>query len=224
MKRSSYHNNEERRGWLMAKKNYAYINKDMLIWARGKTPFSSTIDVETQLKTIKAEKLERWEKGEELPSITEAKKLASLYKVPLACFFLSSPPEKSPKKYVDRRTYGDTVYRETSYDLWKEIERITDNRKIMLDFADEQLSFKKIPIFDDHSSVKDIAAAMRSYLGIEPPYRTKSLYKNNAFNYFRNVFENNGIIVAQVTNVSLSEMKGISIYFDSYPIIAVNNK
>lgn len=70
----------------MAKKNYAYINKDMLIWARGETPFATTSDVEAQQKGIKAEKLELWERGEELPSITEAKKLAS--------FFLSAPPER----------------------------------------------------------------------------------------------------------------------------------
>ena len=208
----------------MAKKNYAYINKDMLIWARGETPFSSYTDVELQIKTIKAKKLESWEKGEELPSVTEAKKLASLYKVPFACFFLSAPPEKSPKKYVDRRTYGGTVYRETSYELWKEIERITQNRKIMLDYTDDQLSYKEIPLFDTNASAKEIADGIREYLGIKPPYRTKSLYKNNAFSYFRGVFENNGIIVAQVTNVSLDEMKGISIYYDTYPIIAVNNK
>lgn len=208
----------------MAKKNYAYINKDMLIWARGETPFSTTSDVEAQQKSIKAEKLDLWESGEELPSISEAKKLAALYKVPLACFFLSAPPEKAPKNYVDRRTYGGTVYRDISYGLWKEIERITQNRKIMLDYTDSQTDYHVIPGFDSRSSVKDIAQAMRDFLGLNPPYRTKSLYKSNAFNYFRSVLEGKGIIVAQVTDVPLEEMKGISIYYDKYPIIAVNNK
>ena len=208
----------------MAKKNYAYINKDMLIWARGETPFSTTSDVEAQQKSIKAEKLDLWESGEELPSINEAKKLASLYKVPLACFFLSAPPEKAPKNYVDRRTYGGTVYWDTSYGLWKEIERITQNRKIMLEYTDSQTDYQVIPSFDSRSSVKDIAQAMRDFLGLNPPYRTKSLYKSNAFNYFRSVLEDKGIIVAQVTDVPLEEMKGLSIYYDTYPIIAVNNK
>ncbi len=208
----------------MPKKNYAYINKDMLIWARGETPFATTTDVEAQKKGIKAEKLEMWENGEDLPSINEAKMLASLYKVPFASFFLSSPPVKSPKNYVDRRTYGGTVYRETSYGLWKEIERITQNRKIMLDYNDEQTNYEEIPSFDFTASVKDIARTMRDFLGIKPPYRTKSLYKGNAFSYFREILENNGIIVAQIAEVSLEEMKGLSIYYDKYPIIAVNNK
>ena len=208
----------------MAKKNYAYINKDMLIWARGETPFATTSDVEAQQKEIKAEKLELWESGEELPSITEAKKLASLYKVPFASFFLSAPPEKAPKNYADRRTYGGAVYRETSYGLWKEIERITQNRKIMLDFSDGQMEYEEIPSFDASVLVKDIARTIRDYLGIKPPYRTKSLYKGNAFSYFRGILEDKGIIVAQITEVSLEEMKGLSIYYDKYPIIAVNNK
>ena len=208
----------------MAKKNYAYINKDMLIWARGETPFATTSDVEAQQKGIKAEKLELWESGEELPSITEAKKLASLYKVPFASFFLSAPPEKTPKSYADRRTYGGTVYRETSYGLWKEIERITQNRKIMLDFSDGQMEYEEIPSFDATVPVKDIARTIRDYLGIKPPYRTKSLYKGNAFSYFRGILEDKGIIVAQITEVSLEEMKGLSIYYDKYPIIAVNNR
>ena len=208
----------------MAKKNFAYINKDMLIWARGETPFATTADVEAQQKGIKAEKLALWENGEELPSITEAKKLASLYKVPFAAFFLSAPPEKAPKNYADRRTYGGTVYRETSYGLWKEIERITQNRKIMLDYSDGETEYEEIPAFDGNASVKDIARTIREFLGIKPPYRTKSLYKANAFSYFRGILEAKGIIVAQITEVSLAEMKGLSMYYDKYPIIAVNNK
>ena len=208
----------------MARKKYAYVNKDMLKWARGETPFATTFDVEVQQKGIKAEKLEMWESGEELPSITEAKKLAALYKVPFASFFLPTPPEKEPKNYADRRTYGGTVYREISYGLWKEIERITQNRKIMLDYSNGQTEYEEIPSFDATVSIKDMAQTIREYLGIKPPYRTKSLYKGNAFSYFRGILEDKGIIVAQITEVSLDEMKGVSIYYEKYPIIAVNNK
>ena len=70
-----------------------------------------------------------------MPSITEAKKLANLYKVPFATFYLSNPPEKKTKAYTDRRTYNDTVYRETSYELESEIGRITGNRQIIVDIS-----------------------------------------------------------------------------------------
>ncbi len=73
------------------------------------------------------------------------------------------------KNYVDRRTYGGTVYKEISYGLWKEIERITHNRKIMLDYTDPNTKFEEIPVFNDSAYVKDIARTIREFLGINPP-------------------------------------------------------
>ena len=206
----------------MGKKNYAYVNKDMLVWARSITPFVSVEDVELYKKSIKAEKLILWERGDELPSITEAKALASLYRVPFACFFLSTPPEKKTKNYADRRTYGGTVYRETSYELWCEIDRLTNNRNLMVEYSDENEYYPALPIFEPGTTIKTIAESIRSYFGIKPPYKSKSVYRGNAFNYFRSIFENKGIIVSQIAGVSQSEMKGISIYYDTFPIIAIN--
>ena len=53
----------------MGKKNYAYVNKDMLIWARLETPFSTTELVELACPAISAKNLDAWEKGEDLPCI-----------------------------------------------------------------------------------------------------------------------------------------------------------
>ena len=209
----------------MAAKNHAYINKDMLIWARGETPFSTPSDVELNVKEISVEKLTAWENGVELPSITEAKKLATVYRVPFACFYLSSPPEKRVKKYTDRRTANGTIYRETSYTLWSEIGRIVANRDKLLEYMDVDTSaIPSIPHLDDTASVKNTAALLRGFLGLPNSFKSKSAYNNNAFSYFRSVFEHHGIIVAQVSGISLSEMKGLSIYFEPCSIVAVNNK
>lgn len=208
----------------MGKKNYAYINSDMLVWARERTPFTSVEHVEIYKKGIQADKLRLWEEGKELPSITEAKALASLYKVPFACFFLSAPPEKEPKKYVDRRTFAGTVYQKTSYELWAEIDRIIENRRVMMDYLEEDNTYPPIPAFSSNITLEEIASAIRQFLQIDPPYRTKSFYGGNGFNYFRDVFEKHGIMVSQITGVSLEEMKGLSIYYDLFPIVAVNNK
>lgn len=206
----------------MGKKNYAYVNKEMLVWARSITPFESTSDVQERIK-IDASKIDGWERGEDLPSINEAKKLAALYKVPFAAFFLSEPPKVETRPYTDRRTYSGTVYRETSYELWSEIGRIIGNRDKMLEYAGEDDYCNTLPVLDNTVSAKDIADVMRNYLGLELPFRNKSAYKS-AYGYYRNVFETHGIMVAQVTGVCLEEMKGVSIYYDRFPIVAVNSK
>lgn len=206
----------------MGKKNFAYVNSDLLVWARSNTPFETTFDVQERIK-IQASKIALWESGEELPSITEAKKLAKLYKVPFATFFLPEPPATEPRPYTDRRTYNDTVYRETSYELWSEISRIIGNREKMLEYVDEDNEYDGLPVFSDGDSIKYIADIIREFLGLKLPFRNKSVYKN-AYNYYRNVLESKGIMVAQVTGASLEEMKGVSIFYDRFPIVAVNNK
>lgn len=208
----------------MGKKNYAYINKDMLVWARSETPFKTTEDVEIHASGITAAKLEAWENGSELPSITEAKKLASAYHVPFACFFLSAPPEKKVKRYTDRRTAIGTVYECTSYELWCEIDRIVGNREKLIEYTDASWwDGLELPICRENASPDEIATVIRDFLGIQLPFKTKSVYKN-AFNYYRNILEHHGITVSQISGVSLSEMKGLSIYFENCSIIAVNNK
>jgi Zn-dependent peptidase ImmA (M78 family)/DNA-binding XRE family transcriptional regulator len=210
----------------MVTKKYAYINKDMLLWARSETPFTTPFDVEMYISGISAEKLATWENGTDLPSITEAKKLATAYRVPFASFYLPAPPEKKVKKYTDRRTVNGAVYSDISYALWSEINRIIANRDKLLEYVDdvENTEIPPIPVLGDNASVEEIASTLRNFLGLHPPFRTKSSYKNNAFNYFRSILEHHGIIVAQVSGVALTEMKGLSIYYEPCSIIAVNNK
>ena len=84
----------------MGRKNYAYINPQMLVWARSETPFKTTEALELEFPSITSKDLDAWEKGEDFPSITEAKKLASIYKLPFAAFYLSEIPAKKIKRYT----------------------------------------------------------------------------------------------------------------------------
>ena len=207
----------------MGRKNYAYINPQMLVWARLETPFKTTESLELEFPSIKSKDLDSWEKGENLPSITEAKKLASIYKLPFAAFYLSEIPAKKIKRYTDRRTLRGFYSQEISYTLWGEIQRIESNRDSILEFIEDENPNRTIPnIANDN--ISEIATAIRAYLGLDTPLRTKSAYGSNPFNYYRNIIERNGIIVGQVSGVEIEEMKGLSIYFDTYPIIAINNK
>lgn len=209
----------------MIKKNYAYVNNHMLVWARSNTPFVTTSEVQDIVK-IDSSKIDEWEKGTDFPSITEAKKLAKLYKVPFASFFMSEPPKIEPRPYTDRRTYNSTVYREMSYELWSEIGRIIGNREKMIDVIDkddEDSEYEPLPEFDASATIEDIANEIRKFLGVSLPFKNKSAYKSS-YNFYRAILESKGIFVAQITGISLEEMKGISVYYDEFPIIAVNNK
>lgn len=207
----------------MAKKNYAYINHKMLIWARTQTPFNSTEEVERRFPKVDAKMLDIWESGEELPSVTEAKRLANIYKLPFAAFYLSEEPQKKVKRYTDRRTFKGHYTEEISYNLWSEIQRIEANRESILTLLDEDADVKTIPVADGNCIV-DIANTIREYLELTTPLSSKTAYGSNPFNYYRNIIERNDIMVAQVSGVDIEEMKGISIYNAYFPIVAINNK
>ena len=207
----------------MGRKNYAYVNPQMLVWARSETPFTTTEAVEVLFPAITAKNLDAWESGDDYPSITEAKKLASIYKLPFATFYLSEAPAKKVKRYTDRRTLKGFYSENISYALWSEIQRIESNRDSILEFTEDEAPVRTIPSITN-DDVIEIATAIRAYLGLDTPLRSKTAYGTNPFNYYRNIVERNGIIVAQVSGVDIEEMKGLSIYFDSYPIIAINNK
>ena len=207
----------------MGKKNYAYVNPAMLVWARSETPFRTAEAVEEEFPTIVAKKLNAWESGEDYPSITEAKKLASIYKLPFAAFYLSEAPTKKIKHYTDRRTLRGYYTEDISYALWSEIQRIEANRESIVELATDEPPQKSIPHISN-DNVSEIAETIRDYLGLNTPLRTKSAYGSNPFNYYRNIIERNGIVVAQISGVAIEEMKGISICFDAFPVIGINNK
>jgi Zn-dependent peptidase ImmA (M78 family) len=205
----------------MGAKNYAYINHELLKWAREQTPIKLE-DIQIRIKDLKSEQVEKWENGIELPSITEAKKLCNLYDIPFAALFLTDLPNKDNTTYVDRRTYKDNLDTEISYELWKEINRLKSCRECaieLLELNEYENVFKE---FDPGNSLEKISMKVREVFNIETPFKNKSAYNDNAFNYFRNKIETRGVMVLQIEGISIKEIRGLSLNYDILPIIAVN--
>jgi len=209
----------------MGKKNYAYINPAMLKWARSETPFSSISDVVIRIPKLSCEDITSWENGESLPSVNEAKSLAKLYDVPFASLYYSELPKKKPRPYTDRRTRTGVFFEDMSYELWCEIRRIISNREMAIEVTPDISSiYKALPTIKKEESTASVASKIRKYLDVQTPFQYKSNYSDTAFNYFRDKLESRGIMVAQLSGVETSEIRGLSICFDNIPIVAVNNK
>jgi len=205
----------------MGNKNYAYINCEMLKWARERTPIKID-EIPIRVKEFTSEQIESWEKGIEYPSINQAKKLCNLYDIPFAALYLTKLPNVEDTTYIDRRTYRDNLDEEISYELWKEINRLKSCRECaieLLNLDEYKNIFKEInPDF----STNDISMKIREIFSIETPFKNKTAYSNKAFNYFRNKIESKGVMVLQIENISIKEIRGISLNYEILPIIAVN--
>ncbi|MCL2360060.1 MAG: ImmA/IrrE family metallo-endopeptidase [Candidatus Bathyarchaeota archaeon] len=210
----------------MGTKNYAHINPAMLKWARTQTPFRSIAEVVNHRPNLfTVEQIEAWENGTEYPTINQAKALAKLYDISFASLYLTIIPKNNLPPFTDRRTIYGYPPRPVSYELWREIRRITANREIALDVAGDYLDeIEKLPTINPDENTLSIAKKIREYLGVTSPFPNKSSYEDNAFKLFRRLFENKGLMVAQLSNVEMSEIRGLSIYNEDIPIIAVNSK
>lgn len=205
----------------MGNKNYAYINCKMLKLARERTPIKIE-EIPLRMNEFSSEQIENWENGTEYPSVNQAKKLCNLYDIPFAALYLSKLPNVDNTMYIDRRTYMDNLEGDVSYELWKEINRLKSCRECAIEllYLEEYRNiFKDInPDF----STNDISTKIREIFNIETPFKNKTAYSNNAFNYFRNKIESRGVMVLQIENISIKEIRGISLNYDILPIIAVN--
>lgn len=205
----------------MGTKNYAYINFEMLKWAREQTPIKLE-DIPIRIKDIKSENVEKWENGDELPSVTEAKKLCGLYDIPFSALFLSEIPNRDNTTYIDRRTYKDNLDKEISYELWKEINRLKSCRECaieLLDLNEYKNVFDELD-FENNSEIN--SQKVREIFNIETPFKNKTAYGNKAFNFFRDKIESKGIMVLQIEGISIKEIRGLSLNYQILPIIGVN--
>lgn len=207
----------------MGNKKYAYINCEMLKWARERTPLKID-EIPMRMKEFSSEEVENWESGTEYPSISQAKKLCNLYDIPLAALYLSKIPDYEDKTFIDRRTYKDNLDGRISYELWKEINRLKSCRECTLEFLDLDKYKNVFKDINPNSSISDISTQIREIFCVETPFKNKSAYSNKAFNYFRNKIESKGIMVLQIDNISIKEIRGISLNYEVLPVIAVNKK
>ena len=205
----------------MGNKNYAYINCEMLKWARERTPIKIE-EIPLRMKEFSNEQIENWENGTEYPSVNQAKKLCNLYDIPFAALYLSKLPNVDNTTYIDRRTYMDNLEGDISYELWKEINRLKSCRECaieLLNLEEYRNVFKDI---NPNFLTNDISIKIREIFNIKTPFKNKTAYSNNAFNYFRNKIESKGVMILQIENISIKEIRGISLNYDILPIIAVN--
>ena len=204
----------------------AEINPKLLVWARN----SVGLSISSVAKKIKSsiQNLEDWETGKAKPTIPQLRKLAKLYKRPIAIFFLPEPPLTFDAMKDFRKAF-DLELVPQSPALFIEIRRAYYKREIALELANEiqeDIPFftESIGISDDHDNISDL---VRNSLAveIEKQFSWKDNYE--AYNYWKENIESKGVLVFQTSHTSrikVGEMRGFSISQNKLPVIVINSK
>ena len=209
----------------MAKSIPAIVTPEVLQWARGLDRI--TIDEIAQKLNVNVAKVGAWENGSEHPSLVQAKKLAKQYRVPFAFFYLPDIPKKAKRleKY-DFRTFGNWGVPEMSRELRWFLRDIEDRRDIMIDLYREA---ETIPTaftlsISPETIEESFAEQIRNFLSLTAAVQIKFRKPEAALSYCISSLEKQDFLIFQAAGIPSEEMRGVSIAYDTFPIIALNRK
>jgi len=205
----------------MAKHIQAIANPEMLVWARE----SLGLFAEEAAKKIGVELhiFKRWESGESKPTINQLRKAASVYKRPMAVFFLKKPPEDI-KKPKDFRRLPQQDIGETSPAFSLAIRNAQRKRELaihLFGLLGESLE-TKLPQFAMSDDPESMAAEARDMLGV--PLSTQFAWsgKYEALRSWIEAVEKRGVLVFQMSGVEVLEARAFSIAKKTLPAIIIN--
>ncbi|MEI8395302.1 MAG: XRE family transcriptional regulator [Rhodospirillaceae bacterium] len=209
----------------MAARIKALVKPEILVWARGSAGFTIT-EAARRLGKDEA-RLVAWETGEDAPTIPQLRELATLYKRPLAVFYL----QKAPTDFQvirDLRRLPGTGFRHLPPNLLLEIRRATQQRELALellaDLADQPVPFALTANLDEDPET--VGQRIRSALGVtnDEQVRWRDSDGRAAFNAWRGRIEAAGALVFQATRIASEEASGFAIADNLLPVIVVNRR
>lgn len=201
----------------------AVINHKLLVWARNTTGLS--LEAAAKKLGVKPARLRDWEDNRLSPTVAQLRKAASVYKRPLAVFFLPRPPAQ-PQPLHDFRRLPDRERAYLSPELLLEMRRARRRRAVAVELlGDLQQPGLSLPLratVDDDPEA--IAARGREWLGVSLAQQSRWLGTYDALNGWLAAFEAHGFLIFQTTDVDLDEMRGLSLNERRLPVILLNAK
>ncbi len=200
------------------------INTEILIWARASLGLNIS-DVATKLNKTEDE-IQSWEKGTTSPTYIQLEKLAyEVYKRPIALFFFPEIP-KEVKPKTDFRTLPETEVEELPTDIIKLYRKAKVFQYNLAELYDDQKpvsnSILDVESLSKNHKIERVASTIRQYLGISLKEQFSWQGEDEAFKFWRQSLEKNGIFAFKDAFKN-DDFSGFCLYDELYPVIYINN-
>lgn len=209
----------------MAKSIPAIVTPEVLQWARELDGI--TLEEIAQKLKVEVAKVEAWENGSKHPTLPQAKSLAKQYRVPFAYFYLPDTPQKTKRlDKIDYRTFGNWGIGEMSRELRWFLRDIEDRRDTMIElYAETEMEPIPFTLSISEDTAEDVfAAQIRNFLSLTEQVQIKLRRPEAALSYCISKLEEQDFLVFQAAKILPEEMRGLSVAYDVFPIIALNRK
>jgi Zn-dependent peptidase ImmA (M78 family)/DNA-binding XRE family transcriptional regulator len=196
-------------------------NPAVLVWARKSRGFSH--DDASKRIGVPSQRLAEWEAGASKPTYAQLRRIAAVYKRPVAAFYLREAPNDFAVMH-DFRRHPDGQTGAISPELALEIRRGYDRREWALELFSQldetpNEAFPRIRLDQD---VEEAANTLRDFLQLD--VKTQARWQERAFPEWRRVVENAGILTFEMTTVPVEEARGFSIGKKPMPVAVANIK
>ncbi len=196
------------------------VEPKVLIWAR-KSIGRNIEEVAKRLK-VSENTVASWELGQKKPTLVQLEKLAkTIYKRPLAAFFLPSPPTE-PAPPTDFRTLPADREIPFSSKTRLAIRRAQRLQSLATELkgtiTKETFKIGSISLSDDP---EEVAIEIRNDLKIDAQTQFHWKDESITLNEWKKVLENRGILVFQLS-MPIEETRGFSLIENKIPAIVLN--
>jgi Zn-dependent peptidase ImmA (M78 family)/DNA-binding XRE family transcriptional regulator len=201
----------------------ALVTPALLTWARVDAGF--TVDAAAKKLKIAPDRLLSWENNTDRPSLPQARKMAELYRRPLALFYLQEPPKSFQAMHDYRRLPGQ-VAGVMSPAMTLELRRAQERRQAAIDLAQEiEEPLQEFRQYCDKTADPEtVGLKLRRAMGITIEEQAHWHSPDVAWRQLRQHAEAVGALVFLTTTYPVSEARGFSIAADVLPVVGVNRK
>lgn len=199
------------------------VNPHMLVWARE----SARLDIATVAAKAGTaiERIQEWESGMKVPTLSQLRTLCTIYKRSMGVFFLREIPRTGAPRPVDYRRFELSMQHLVSPQLAAGLREAETKREAAIDI------FKELeedpPLFDLHippdTPPEITAQRIAARLGVTMATRRGWSDDYAALSGWRSAIEKLGVIVIQLSGITLQEMRGAAISMSPLPIILLNS-
>lgn len=208
----------------MTQRITALCTPKLLTWARETAGFASIAAAAAKLG-VDADQLAAWEAGNGAPSIPQLRRVADLYRRPLAVFYQSEVPSGF-QVVRDLRRLPGTGLRHLPPALVQEWRRAGERRALALELL-EDLG-EALPRFsltaDPGEDPEQVGERVRTALHVSAAEQAHWRDPYVALRAWRDRIEAAGVLVFQATGIDSNDASGFAIAADYLPVIVVNRK
>ncbi len=200
----------------------ALITPSVLKWARVQAGYG--IEEASEKLGIPVDTLEKWEGGNQRPTLTQARDAARIYRRPLAAFYLPKPP-------VDFQTPRDFRRLPTRSPRRFSPEMLFLVRTLV--YCQEWLGeYRRDAGYSEFSAAQAtqpanaaaVANAIRATLGIGVDWYQNCKHQEDALRSWTTAAEAIGICVRRDPGIELTEVRGLALCDKWAPLIWINSK